>query len=78
LDNPKAYQEPFKNPKANKGLIKYAQESFIQDDMLWIRIDKDKRTPRMVLFVPEVLCDMIVQEAHGQLLTGHYDGYYDR
>ena len=29
LNNPKANQEPFKNPKANTGLIKYAQESFI-------------------------------------------------
>jgi hypothetical protein len=72
LDNPKANQEPFNNPKANKGLIKYAQESFIQDDILWIHINKDEGTSRTVLFVPEVLREKIVQEAHGQLLTGHY------
>jgi hypothetical protein len=71
LDKPEANQEPFKNPKANKGLIKYAQESFIQDDILWIRINKEEGTPRTVLFVPEILRKKIVQEAHGQLLTGH-------
>jgi hypothetical protein len=71
LSNPEADQEPFKNPKANRGLMKYAQESFIQDDILWIRINKDEGTPRTVLFVPKVLQDKIVQEAHGQLLTGH-------
>jgi len=52
LSNPKANQEPFKNPKANKNLMKFAQESFIQDDILWIRINKDEGTPRTVLFVP--------------------------
>lgn len=33
LDNPKANQEPFKSPKANANLIKYAHESFIQCDI---------------------------------------------
>ncbi len=55
LSNPEANQEPFKDPKANKNLMKFAQESFIQDDILWIRINKDEGTPRTVLFVPEVL-----------------------
>jgi transposase InsO family protein len=71
LDNPKANQEPFKNPKANTGLIKYARECFIQDDILWIRINKEKGTPRTVLFVPLTLREKLVQEAHGQLLSGH-------
>jgi hypothetical protein len=38
---------------------------------LWIRINKDEGTPTTVLFVPEILHEKIVQEAHGQLLTGH-------
>ena len=71
LDNPKANQTPFKNQKANANLIKYAQESFIQDDILWTRMNKEEGTPRTVLFVPEVLREKLVQEAHGQLLTGH-------
>jgi len=36
LDNPEANQEPFKSKQANANLIKYAQECFIQDDILWI------------------------------------------
>jgi hypothetical protein len=71
LDNPKADQEPFKDHEANKGLIRFAQKSFIQVDILRMRINKDEGTPRTVLFVPKVLRDKIVQEAHGQLLTGH-------
>jgi len=36
LDNPQANQEPSKSPKANVNIniIKYAQDSFIQDDIL--------------------------------------------
>ena len=48
LDNPNANQEPFRNPRANTELIKYAQESFIQDDILWIRINKGEETTRTV------------------------------
>jgi len=35
LDNPNANQEPFKSKQANTNLIKYTQECFIQDDILW-------------------------------------------
>jgi hypothetical protein len=28
-------------------------------------------TPRTVLFVPQILKEALVKEAHGQLLTGH-------
>ncbi len=71
LRQSKSQSRAVNNPKANKNLIKYAQESFIQDNILWIRINKDKGTPRTVLFVAKVLHEKIVQEAHGQLLTGH-------
>ncbi len=33
LSNPQANQEPFKDPKANRNLMRFAQESFIQDDI---------------------------------------------
>jgi len=36
LDNPESNQELFKSKQANANLIKYAQEGFIQDDILWI------------------------------------------
>jgi len=71
LDNPTANQEPFKSKQANTNLIKYAQECFIQDGILWIRRNKVEGTPRTVLFVPQVLKEALVKEAHGQLLTGH-------
>ncbi len=67
LDNPTANQKPFKSKQANANLIKYAQECFIQDDILWIRRNKMEGTPRTCLFVPEVLKELLVKEAHGQL-----------
>lgn len=39
----------FQDTKANAGLIgliKYAQESFIQDDSLWILVNKEEGTPK--------------------------------
>ena len=38
-------QEPYNllNQKANANLIKYAQESFIQDDILWTRMNKEEK-----------------------------------
>jgi len=55
LDNPKANQEPFKSPKANANLMKYAQESFLQDAIVRIQRNKTEGTPRTVLFIPKVL-----------------------
>jgi hypothetical protein len=36
LVNPESNQEPLKTPKVNAGLIKYTQQSLIQDNVLWI------------------------------------------
>jgi len=52
LDNPNASQEPFKSDQANANLVKYAQECFIEDDILWICRNKMEGTPRTVLFAP--------------------------
>jgi len=71
LDNPNDNQEPFKSTQANANIIKYTQECFIHDYILWIRNNKVKGTPRTVLFFSQVLKDALVKAAHGQLLTGH-------
>jgi len=69
LDNPNANQEPFKSQKANANLIKYVQECFIQDDILWIH--HNKTFFLYFIFVPQALKQALIQEAHGQFLTGH-------
>ena len=71
LDNPEANQQPFKSKQANANLINCAQECFILDDILWIQSNKVEGTLRTVLFVPQVLREALVKEAHGQLLTEH-------
>jgi len=49
---------------------KLASEVFFENNILWRRIVRDD-LPRTVLCVPHSLAGDLVQEAHGQLLTGH-------
>ncbi len=44
--------------------------SFIENDVLWLRV-KNKNGPKVVILVPEGLIPLILQEAHGHLLTGN-------
>jgi len=37
--------------------------------ILWIRLNKIEGAPRTVLFVPQVLKDALIKEAHGKLQT---------
>jgi hypothetical protein len=47
-----------------------ADRSFIENDVLWLRV-KNENGPKVVILVPEGLIPLILQEAYGQLLTGH-------
>ncbi|MGV0986805.1 MAG: RNase H-like domain-containing protein, partial [Limnohabitans sp.] len=52
-----------------------APECFLEDGIVWRRLTRYDAQPRTVLMVPAVLAAQLVQEAHGQLLTGH-DGIF--
>jgi hypothetical protein len=47
-----------------------ADRSFIENDVLWLRV-KNENGPKVVILVPEGLRPLILQDAHGHLLTGH-------
>ena len=52
-----------------------APECFLENDVVWRRLTRYSAQPRTVLLVPAKLTAALVQEAHGQLLTGH-DGVF--
>ena len=47
-----------------------ADRSFVENDVLWLRV-KNEAGPKVVILVPGTLVPLILQEAHGHLLTGH-------
>jgi hypothetical protein len=50
---------------------KVSKECFFENNILWRRLDRFDAPTRTVLMVPKSLAGALVQEAHGQLLTGH-------
>jgi transposase InsO family protein len=50
---------------------KVGPECFIDNDIIWRRLTRYDAQPRSVLLLPHSLATAVVQEAHGQLLTGH-------
>ena len=52
-------------------LQKIGQECFLENGILWRRINKTEGLPRTVLVVPTSLRDSLIQEAHGNMLSGH-------
>jgi hypothetical protein len=50
---------------------KVSKECFFENNILWRRLDRFDAPTRTVLMVPKALAGALVQEAHGQLLTGH-------
>lgn len=48
---------------------------FISDNLVWRRITRGNDIPRVVLFTPAEMTTEIVEQAHGQLMTGH-DGVF--
>ena len=47
------------------------KESFLDNGIIWRRLTRYDEQPRSVLLLPQILAKEIVQEAHGQVLTGH-------
>jgi transposase InsO family protein len=50
---------------------KVGPECFIDNNIIWRRLSRYEGQPRSVLLLPQSLAAAVVQEAHGQLLTGH-------
>ena len=63
---------PNKLSASDKQLLqKIGNECFLEDNILWRRINKMEGVPRTVLVVPTPLRDSLVREAHGTMLSGH-------
>ena len=66
----KTQELPLDKAKATH-VRKVAPECFFEDNILWRRLTRYDAQPRSVLLLPASLAKAVVQEAHGQLLTGH-------
>lgn len=53
----------------------FANDCFIDNDIVWRRIKRQFEPSRVVVFLPQALVTEVLHEAHGHLLTGH-DGIY--
>ena len=53
----------------------FANDCFVENDIVWRRIKRQFEPSRVVIFLPQALVTDVLQEAHGHLLTGH-DGVY--
>ena len=59
-----------------QNLVKhFANDCFVENDIVWRRIKRQFEPSRVVIFLPQTLVTEVLQEAHGHLLTGH-DGIY--
>ena len=56
--------------RIQKAVNNLADRSFVENDVLWLRV-KNETGPKVVILVPGTLVPLILQEAHGHLLTGH-------
>ena len=59
------------DPIKAKYISSMAKEFFLENDILWRRLQRHNLPPRTVLVVPQNLRWELIQEAHGSLLTGH-------
>ena len=48
-----------------------SNDVFIENDVMWRRIKVREEPGRVVILLPRVLVDDVLQEAHGHVLTGH-------
>jgi hypothetical protein len=53
----------------------FANDCFVDNEIVWRRIKRQFEPSRVVIFLPQALVNDGLQEAHGHLLTGH-DGVY--
>ena len=53
----------------------FANNCFIENDVVWKRVKRNFEPSRVVIFLTESLVSQVLQEAHWHLLSGH-DGIY--
>ena len=53
----------------------FANDCFVDNDIVWRRIKRQFEPSRVVVFLPQSFVTDVLHEAHGHLLTGH-DGVY--
>lgn len=59
------------DPKC-RAVVRYlADDSFIENDLVWKRVKRVNEPSRAVLYLPLQLQEKILAEAHGTLLSGH-------
>ena len=63
------------DPKHQQLVRHFSQNCFIEDEMVWVRIQRYQAPSRVVLFLPQTMVHSAISEAHGQHLTGH-DGTF--
>ena len=64
-----------KDPQCERVIRLYANDCFVENDLVWRRVKRKFEPSRVVLFLPQTLVPQVLQEAHGQLLSGH-DGIF--
>ena len=63
------------DPKCQPLVRHFADDCFIENDVVRKRVKRKFEPSRVVIFLPESLVSQVLQEAHGHLLSGH-DGIY--
>ena len=61
--------------KCQNVIRNFANDCFVDNDIVWRRIKRQFEPSRVVIFLPQSLVTEVLQDAHGHLLTGH-DGVY--
>jgi hypothetical protein len=63
------------DPKCQQLVKLFANDCFIEDDIIWHRIKRQFEPSRVVIFLPASLKQQALVDAHGNKLVGH-DGIY--
>jgi len=63
------------DPKCQQLVKLYANDCFIEDDIIWRRIKRQFEPSRVIIFLPASLKQQALVDAHGNQLVGH-DGIY--
>ena len=49
----------------------FANDCFVKNDLVWMRVKQKFEPSRVIIFLPENLIEPVLQEPHGHLLSGH-------
>ena len=63
------------DPKCQQLIRHFANDCFVENDLVWMRVKRKFEPSRVVIFLPENLIEPVLQEAHGHLMSGH-DGIF--